>query len=108
MREASKNYQGYRESLDSFNTSYVSSKMKNVLKDKAPECRASNLEKRETLRKEVTASVTKQTDAFKFKEDRARKEHHTEEEDEETEDGVSSAKECKGLLGYFFLAKLFA
>ncbi|XP_031842753.1 stAR-related lipid transfer protein 7, mitochondrial [Nomia melanderi] len=108
MREASKNYQRYKESLDSFNTSYVSLKMENVQEDKVPECCAPNLERDETLRKEVTASVTEQTDMFKFKEDQPREENDAEEEDEENEDGVSSTKECRGLLGYFFLAKLFA
>lgn len=112
MRKASKNYQNYKESIDMICTSYLSLKQENVLEDKARENSTPNLESNETIRNEIT-DVAEETELFKFKENRQEQqgENCTNEEDVQTkedEDGTGLNKESKGLLDYFFLAKLFA
>ncbi|XP_076651276.1 stAR-related lipid transfer protein 7, mitochondrial [Halictus rubicundus] len=113
MRKASKNYQHYKESIDAIVTSYLSLKEGNVFEDKVRENSTPNLESNETIRNEIT-DVAEETKVFKFKENR--QEQQQEEnctnvegvQDKQDEDGTGLNKESKGLLDYFFLAKLFA
>ncbi|XP_076295619.1 stAR-related lipid transfer protein 7, mitochondrial isoform X2 [Lasioglossum baleicum] len=113
MRKASKNYKHYKESIDMIGASYLSLKKENVLEDKVAENSTPNLESNETIRNEITDVAEKTKEVFNFEENRQEHqgENCTNEEgvqNKQDEDGTGLNKEGKGLLDYFFLAKLFA
>ncbi|XP_033324643.2 stAR-related lipid transfer protein 7, mitochondrial [Megalopta genalis] len=116
MRKASKNYHDYKESIDTTCISYVSLK-NNVSEVEVRENTEPNLESSKTLNHEIV-NITEETNVLKFKEagqeqregNDTKEEHDQEDEqgENEDEDGTDSGKEGRGLLDYFFLAKLFA
>lgn len=115
MRKASKNYKHYKESIDMIGTSYLSLETKNNLEDKVRENSTPNPESNETIRNEITddVNVAEETKIFKLEENRKEQQGENCMNDEDVqnrqdEDDTGLNKESKGLLDYFFLAKLFA
>ncbi|XP_043265609.1 stAR-related lipid transfer protein 7, mitochondrial-like isoform X2 [Colletes gigas] len=105
MREASRNYQNYKiakQSLDASDTNYVPLKNEDIFEDKVLHGNMQNSERSEILNGKNVEDYNKieHTEVPQFNEDL--------KEEEEEEDSTNSSEEGRGLLDYFYLAKLFA
>ncbi|KZC10567.1 PREDICTED: stAR-related lipid transfer protein 7, mitochondrial-like [Dufourea novaeangliae] len=108
MREASKNYQSYKQALDVFDVNYISlNEIDTFSEDNNEENCSPNLERNETQHGKVARkhNVVEQTETYTFTEDEQEEESCI---NEENNDSTSSIKEDRGFLDYFYLTKLFA